>query len=372
MDLRAAPRRCLTEDQVLAFVEGRLDPELVAAVDAHAGTCAECGEWVLQALQICEGLAASGVREPRCPGFEPGALVSGRYLIQRRLGKGGMGDVYAARDLELGRCVALKTVRATGCDDPRANRRLFAEHELACRIEHENVCRTYQVGMLPCTDPAGADLYFISMDLIDGECLGHRLRRGPLPVPVVVALARELLRGLSAIHRARVIHRDIKSHNVMIQETPDGLRATIIDFGLAVPMDATGASYVLGARDRSGAFTFEGSPLYMAPEQFHDGSITPAADIFSAGVVLFEALTGALPFCRPRGDAATLGRPAEVAPSVRELVAAPLVLDAFIARCLNPEPERRFPDATRAATAWEAWSRLQTSDSELQVSGLDR
>ena len=71
MDLRAAPRRCLTEDQVLAFVEGRLDPELVAAVDAHAGTCAECGEWVLQALQICEGLAASGVREPRCPGFEP-------------------------------------------------------------------------------------------------------------------------------------------------------------------------------------------------------------------------------------------------------------------------------------------------------------
>jgi eukaryotic-like serine/threonine-protein kinase len=359
---------CLSEDEVLAFVAGSLDIAEIALVDAHAALCTRCSDWVLEVLRICEGQCIEAANADGCLAFEPGVVVSNRYLIARRLGHGGMGDLYAARDLERRTMVALKTVKASGCDDPRANRRLLAEHEIARRIRHENVCRSHAASTHRARQPKGAEMTFIVMDLIEGESLASRLQRGPLSLDDVERLAQQLLSGLAAIHRSRVIHRDIKSHNVMLHQSGPSLRASIIDFGLSIRVGAQRnprASAAGGAASGVGSFgvassgvAFEGSPPYMAPEQFLGQPVTPAADVFAAGVVLFEALTGTLPFRRLRDGSRGAGCATELAPRVRELRETPPALDDFIARCLHPDPQRRFRDGVCACRALDPCASL--------------
>jgi hypothetical protein len=346
---------CLSDEQVLAFVEGRLGQHDLTRIDNHLSSCPACSALVMEAVHAC-GLDhdSPASLSSRYWTFEPGTCLAGRYVIRRCLGQGGMGEVYAAFDAALGQDVALKTARATECDDPGVHRRLSLEVKLARLVCHTNVCRVHDVGIHREAGPNSAEFGFISMELIEGESLAQRLRREPLTLDHFAVIGRELLMGVSAIHRAGVIHRDIKSHNVMLRH-PAGAPIAIIDFGLAIEQ-CQGIEERSDRCGHAGRHSFDGSPAYMAPEQFRGARVTAATDVFAVGVVLFQALTCQLPFLafQPDRRAGARRDPAEVPLRARSLAPhVPARMDAFIARCLELDPERRFSSAPSALEAFE-------------------
>jgi eukaryotic-like serine/threonine-protein kinase len=349
--------RCLTEEQVLQFVGGTLPMHEIHQLDAHLNGCPICSQLLVETLRL-ESASASSLPtlDGRCWTFHPGARVSDRFVILRPLGRGGMGDVYEARDLVHEQLVALKTTRAEHCDDRREYRRLRSEFRLARRIAHPNVCRVREMGIHREVGPRREEIAYFSMDLIVGQCLAEKIRGEALASDEARLVTRELFAGVSAIHDAGVVHRDIKSHNVMLRRG-DGRALVIVDFGLAVEV----GSHEHGTtprNERSSVFSVEGSPAYMAPEQLRGDAVTPATDVFACGVVVFEALTGELPFRSlrangraPRRDAnETPLRLAELMPSVSHR------LDAFVARCLELDPASRYGSAGIAANELERLS----------------
>ena len=201
----------------------------------------------------------------------------GPYVIERKLGEGGMGVVYAARDSRLERTIAVKTLSAAA-DDDRARQRLWREARAAASVNHPNICQIYEVG-----EDAGR--LFIAMELLEGEVLSARLTRGPLASSEVVATALGILAALSALHARGIIHRDLKPSNVFL--TAHGVK--LLDFGLARPQlnEAVTAETAL---TRTGMLM--GTPRYMAPEQVTGEALTTRSDLFSAGAILFEMLAG--------------------------------------------------------------------------------
>ncbi|MFN7940898.1 MAG: serine/threonine-protein kinase [Thermoanaerobaculia bacterium] len=283
------------------------------------------------------------------PAFLLGDLVAGRWRIRGFLGRGAMGEVFAAEDLELGGRVALKTLRARLGADANAVERFKREVLLARKVSHPGVCRIFEFGVhRPASDGAGAVL-FLTMELLEGENLAHRLdRQGPLCETEARALGVQLAEALAAAHRAGVIHRDFKTANVMLVPSPEGKRAVITDFGLARGF----------AGDHHDGHTVTeiggvlGTPAYMAPEQVEGKPLTAAADLFALGVVLFEMTTLELPWEGesplsvamkrvhepPRSIAARRG---DLSPGFR----------AIVERCLARRPEDRFADASEVAAA---------------------
>jgi serine/threonine protein kinase len=346
---RSVREECLTDEQVLSFTSGMLSQPEISRIDAHLNACPLCAHLVIAAAPLNEETASTpSLINGRCWTFPEGARLGERFIIRRPLGRGGMGDVYEAYDQLGQRAVALKTARAEHCDEPDENRRLQSEFELARRVRHPNVYRVYEAGVHCGAGRCREELGFLIMELIEGECLAQRLRRGALTTTQARIMTRELLRGVAAIHRAGVIHRDIKTRNIMLRRG-EPVCPAIVDFGLAV--DGRHRAHGLAThRDDFSPLSFEGSPAYMAPEQFCDGVSTPATDVFACGVVLFEALTGKLPFHSLRPDRRGLWRDPREKP-LRAAMLTPIssVLDAFIARCLELDPERRYASADLAA-----------------------
>ena len=249
------------------------------------------------ALDATQGLAltpAGGVRAPGAHGFAKGDLVAERYRIVRLIGEGGMGEVYEAEDLLLRERVALKTVRHEVASDEKVIERFKREIQLARKVTHPNVCRIFDVGLhrLPGTR---ADLAFLTMELLEGETLAARLTRaGRLSPAEAAPLAVQMAAALDAAHSAGIVHRDFKSANVMLvgdgSASGLGLRAVVTDFGLARGKQAATDPNITG----DGGVV--GSPSYMAPEQVEGKEVTGAADIYALGVVLYEMVTGRLPF----------------------------------------------------------------------------
>ncbi len=342
---------CLTEEQVLGFAEGKLTRASIAQIDSHLNDCQGCNLLVLEVLRQGAANAGSGIPHPRsrCWTFEPGSRIAARYLVRRSLGRGGMGEVYEVFDIEDRRTLAIKTTLASRGDQPEATLRLSSEASLARRVFHPNVCRVHEVGVHQDSRPHGGQLGFMSMDYIDGQSLAQRLQAGSIAPCEVQGIARELFRGIAAIHRSHVIHRDVKSHNVMLRSESGRPSLVIIDFGLAIDTTGELSDEPLSV-GRASPFSFEGSPAYMAPEQFLDVPSTPAMDIFACGVVLFEALTRTLPFRSLRPERKRTYRdPSEVplrATAINPSV--PQSLDAFIARCLELDPAQRFASAELA------------------------
>src|SRR5216684_4635566 len=204
--------------------------------------------------------------------FVPGTLLSERYRILGRLGKGGMGEVYRANDLRLGQTVALKFLPEATARDPAMLARFYNEVRIARQVTHPNVCRVYDIG-----DIDGQP--FISMQFVDGENLASLLLRiGRLPADKAVEISRRLCAGIAAAHSQGVLHRDLKPANIMI----DGRGQVLIaDFGLAGI-----------AEDISGADIHSGTPDYMAPEQLAGKEVTVQSDIYALGLVMYEIFTG--------------------------------------------------------------------------------
>jgi serine/threonine-protein kinase len=217
----------------------------------------------------------------------------GSYEILSALGSGGMGAVYLGRDTKLARQVAIKVLHDEGGDAGAANRRLLHEARAAARLDHPNICAIYEVG-------EADGRAFIVMQLVEGETLETRLRRGPIGVAEAIAIGAEVADALGEAHALGIVHRDIKPANVMI--TRQG-RAKVMDFGLA----AFTADRALGAETRT-ATAFADSALvgslpYMSPEQLGGGPIDGRSDVFSLGGLLYEAVSGHRPF--PGSNAAT-------------------------------------------------------------------
>jgi TolB-like protein/predicted Ser/Thr protein kinase len=202
----------------------------------------------------------------------------GRYQIVRKLGEGGMGVVYAARDERLGRTIALKTM-ASLSQDETARQRFWREARAAASVNHPNVCQIYEIG-----EDEGR--LFIAMEFLEGQSLALRLRAGAMTVAETVPVGLGLLGALSAMHAAGVVHRDLKPSNVFL--TTHGVK--LLDFGLARPSQTELLSSPEGDLTRTGMMV--GTPRYMAPEQVRGDEVDARCDLFAAGAILFEMLAG--------------------------------------------------------------------------------
>ena len=283
--------------------------------------------------------------------FSPGELVADRYRIVRFIGRGGMGEVYEADDLELRQRLALKTVRPEIARDQLAIERFKREIRIARKVTHPNVCRIFDLGHHR-RAPSGHEITFLTMELLSGETLAERLRRtGRMGTAEALPLARQITAGLAAAHAAGIVHRDLKADNIILVPSEDveqSTRAVVTDFGLAHAGTASDRLTELSTTIEAIA----GTPAYMAPEQVEGGRVTAASDIYSLGIVLYEIVTGALPFVGDSPLSTAVKRLKEVPPSPRSLVPGlDSRWDTTILRCLDRDPADRFASAGDVAKA---------------------
>ena len=269
-----------------------------------------------------------------------GSVVAERYVVRDVLGAGGTGIVYKATDLTLNETVAIKMLRPElVADDPRAREELKHELRLTRRVSHRNVVRTYDFG-------SSGGIPFLTMEYVEGASLAAVLaQRGALSEEAVIALARQLTRALEAAHEQGVMHGDLKPANVLV--AMDGL-LKVTDFGVASlvrrPRRSSKTEENVAPPHLAGAIV--GTPEYMAPEVLLGAPGDARADIYGAGMVLHECLSGVTPFQRdtPRAFFAQKLQPAQRAPG-GHLVSEPTTLGALIAWMTAPEPEERAPSA---------------------------
>ncbi len=270
------------------------------------------------------------------PGITERHCVAGRYRLDRPLGHGGMGAVWAGTDLRLGRPVAVKLLREdlAQLDEPR--RRFEAEAQAAAQLAHPNVVAIFDTG-----EDEGAP--FIVMELLSGRTLRDEMDDGPLTPAEARSVGQQVLAGLSAAHEAGIIHRDVKPANVLDDHAGHW---KLTDFGIAKSVEA--------ATDLTSTGLVAGTPSYLAPERLDGRAATPASDLYSVGVMLYEALSGHRPFA---GD-----NPLATVRAIRTMSLPPLDqvrpgldadLVAAVARAMRRDPRRRFRDAEsmRAALA---------------------
>src|ERR1700683_5251600 len=283
----------------------------------------------------------------------PGSKL-GPYEILSPLGAGGMGEVYRARDLRLGREVALKVLPESFSRDADRLRRFEQEARAVAALNHPNILAIHDIG-----EQDGSP--FIVSEVLEGSSLRAELQHGPLPPRKASDYAAQIAQGLAAAHDKSIIHRDLKPENVFI--TRDG-RAKILDFGVAK------LAPVRGAKDQSAnsdGLTLTSSPTeagmvmgtagYMAPEQVRGAAIDSRTDIFAFGVVLYEMVSGKRAFRRDTAAETMTAILKEDPPEISEMAhPVPPGLERIVRRCLEKQPEQRFQSAKDLAFALEALS----------------
>ena len=252
-------------------------------------------------------------------------LFDGRYRIVRKLGSGGMANVYLAEDEDLGRRVAIKILNERYANDDLFIERFRREAKSAAALSHPNIVSVYDRGEAEGT-------YYIAMEVIEGRSLKELIMtRGPLAIAQALAYTHEILEALRFAHRHGIIHRDIKPHNILIGE-----RLKVTDFGIARA----------GASQMTEAGSIMGTAQYLSPEQARGAPVTASSDLYSAAIVLYEMLTGKVPFT---GDSAIeiamkhLNEPPKPPSKIRPEI--PEELDAVVLRALAKNPEDRYQTA---------------------------
>jgi eukaryotic-like serine/threonine-protein kinase len=280
---------------------------------------------------------------------EPRAIA--HFDVLGRLGAGGMGVVYRARDRVLGREVALKLVRPEHASDSAARQRFLREARAAAVLTHPGIAAVYEAGEAVADEPGGLAPLYIAEELVEGETLAERLRRGPLQIEEVLRLGVQMADALGAAHARGIVHRDVKPSNLMV--TPDD-RLKVLDFGLAhrhVWGGEPGASEA-ETWSRTAPGLIVGTPAYMAPEQIAGEAVDPRADVYSAGCVLYELLSGRPPFTGAT-TAEVLRRSLTEAPRPIEQLRAdvPAALADLVSRALARDPRQRPADGRALAAA---------------------
>jgi len=272
-----------------------------------------------------------------------------RYRVVALLGRGGMGVVYRAEDLELRRVVALKVLPASVSGDAERRRRFVREARAAAAVSHPNIAAVYDAG------ESGGHAFLV-LELVEGETLRAKLRRGKLAAAEAVRLTAAIARALACAHEKNIVHRDLKPENVMITAGGD---VKVLDFGLAKVREAEAASdSALARADTESLGTREGhlvgTPGYMSPEQVNGTTVDARSDVFALGVVLYEMLTGVLPFAgaTPLERVAALQRD-EPAPLSRVNRSVGGALEGVVGRCLRKNPDERYPSAAGVVAALE-------------------
>ncbi len=282
-------------------------------------------------------------------GPEPGDTID-HFKIMRRLGCGGMGDVYLARDIKLGRKVALKMISPHLLISKKAAARFMAEARTTAKFNHPNIVAIYGVG-----EYQGSP--YVALEYLEGQDLAERMAERQPSTPEALRFGLAIAEALGEAHRHHVLHRDLKPANVVI---PTDGRLRVVDFGLAkmaspsplpVADEAHGPNQRQHQKGQTGQSFLSGTPNYMPPEQWAGRECTAKTDIWSLGVLLFEMTTGQLPFDRAElSDLAEEICGESPAPTIDPLGEAPPELSDLIARCLDKDPQRR-PSATEVAVA---------------------
>jgi serine/threonine-protein kinase len=251
-------------------------------------------------------------------------LIDGRYRLLHRVGSGGMADVWCAEDMQLSRRVALKLLHRRFAEDPEFVERFKREASSAASLTHPNVVSVFDRG-------AWEGTYYIAMEYLDGRSLKQIIREeAPLDQLSAIDLTIQILRAARFAHQRGVVHRDIKPHNVIVDA--EG-RAKVTDFGIARA----------GASDMTETGSIMGTAQYLPPEQAQGLAVSPQSDLYAIGVVLYEMLTGRVPFDGDSAVTIALKQVSEapVAPSAWN-PAVPAELDAIVLRALEKAPAARF------------------------------
>jgi len=327
--LKRTRERARPIDAVDATVPKRLSHIVMRCLDPDPAHRYQSAGEILRDLNS-EHRSGTVIR-PAPGSLAPGAMLGPRYRIEAELGEGGMGKVYRAIDLELNRTVALKVVRPELANDPQSVERLKQEILLASRISHPHVLRIHDLG-------EADGLRFISMACVDGENLAELIRRsGTIAEPETLALAQQICEGLEAAHQLGIVHRDLNPRNILLDSSGN---VCIGDFGLA-----ESAAIQQNARLTQTA-GLSGTPRYMSPEQVEGKAADQRSDLYSLGLVLYEMVTGQLPFKSDSALQTMFQRVTEVPKSPRLLnPAVSEKLTASIMRCLERDPEKRYQSA---------------------------
>ncbi len=276
-----------------------------------------------------------------------GQTLDEKYRIERPLGEGGMGAVYQARHLQMDRPVAIKVLHQALVDDESSRIRFRREARAAVRLQHQNAIAVTDFG-----EASGGDYVYIVMELLEGPTLREILaKEAPIETARAISIMLQASAAVAAAHQAGIIHRDLKPANIIVTQSPDVPAVVkVLDFGVAKLLaDALDDDDGTTTLRQAGALI--GTPRYMAPEQSNGHELTPAADVYSLGVILYEMLTGMAPF--------TGSTPVEIAAkhvndppySPRAIVAAiPEDVERVVLHALEKQPEARPANAARVSS----------------------
>ena len=291
--------------------------------------CPKCQlEYRDETRSVClvDGVALVGVADPRV-----GRLIAGRFVVEAPLGHGGMATVYRGEEIATGRRVAIKVMHSLHLGNPELRERFRREARNVAAISHENVVEIFDAGETDDGFP------FLVMELLAGRTLRALVEAGPMSIPLVLETGAQIARGLARAHDLGIIHRDLKPENVLVLEMGGGLHAKIVDFGLA-----------RGQEDRrmTAAGAILGTPAYLAPERVRAQPPGPGADLYALGIVIFEMITGRLPF-ESESLEGFLFHHLETAPPRPSTLApaCPAALDSLVLRLLEKSPRERPVDA---------------------------
>lgn len=268
-----------------------------------------------------------------------GTELNGKYRIQKSIARGGMGRIYYATQAPLDRPVALKVVEADAVNEQESQflKRFLQEASILAKLQHPNVVTLFDYGRVD----GSVERYFIAMEYLAGDTLAHKLKaRRVLPLFEVLSIFRQIARGLREAHARGIVHRDLKPSNVILVPQGDGAELVkIVDFGIGKMMTNTDFK-----QDLTQEGMMVGTPRYMAPEQF-EGVVSPASDLYALGTIVFQALTGSLPFqgtTLPEFMVAKFAHPIPRMHDIHPQCEAPESLEALVLRLLERKPDQRM------------------------------
>jgi serine/threonine protein kinase len=274
-------------------------------------------------------------------------LRIGPYHLASKIGAGGMGEVYKARDTRLDRTVAIKVLTAHLADDPHARERFQREARAVAALNHPHICTLHDVGSQDPSTGSGQAMDFLVMEYLDGETLAERLVKGPLPLDHVLQYAIQIADALDKAHRQGITHRDLKPGNVMLTK----VGTKLLDFGLAKLRPAAGEVVGMGAaanvsRSLTGRGAILGTLQYMAPEQLEGKPADARTDIFAFGALLYEMLTGKRAFKGTSQASVISAILSSDPPPIAVLQPlSPPALNRVVKKCLAKDPDERWQSA---------------------------